>query len=36
MCSLCAALHDESLPPKVYQDMTDWWDRQSSCKTVRH
>lgn len=33
MCHLCAALHDPTLPPKVYKDMTEWWDRNSTCLT---
>jgi alpha-1,3-fucosyltransferase len=31
MCRLCAALHDETLPPKIYHNLTDWWDTQSAC-----
>lgn len=31
MCRLCAALHDETLPPKVYHNLTDWWEQQSTC-----
>ncbi len=36
MCHLCASLHDTSLPTKVYHDMTDWWDKQASCKTIHY
>lgn len=31
MCRLCAALHDKSMPRKIYGDMTNWWYGQSSC-----
>jgi alpha-1,3-fucosyltransferase len=31
MCRLCAALHDRTLPPKMYYNLTDWWDTQSDC-----
>jgi alpha-1,3-fucosyltransferase len=31
MCRLCAALHDETLPSKIYHNLTDWWDTQSAC-----
>ena len=32
MCHLCASLHSK-LPPKVYPNMSQWWDEQSSCVT---
>lgn len=32
ICSLCAALHSSNEPPKVYEDMTEWWEKNSSCK----
>ncbi len=31
MCHLCASLHNKDLPPKVYLNITQWWDEQSSC-----
>ena len=31
MCHLCAALHNTTLPTKIYRDMTDWWEKQSNC-----
>ena len=31
MCHLCASLHNKDMPPKVYPNMTQWWDEQSSC-----
>lgn len=31
MFRLCAALHDETLPSKTYDNFTDWWDTQSAC-----
>ena len=34
MCHLCAALHDPTLPPKTYEDMTTWWDKNSTCQTI--
>jgi hypothetical protein len=36
MCHLCAALHDQSLPPKVYNDIDNWWEKQSSCKSMKY
>lgn len=35
MCHLCAALHNTSLPSKVYDSMTDWWDTQAKCSTAK-
>ncbi|XP_057381094.1 alpha-(1,3)-fucosyltransferase C-like [Daphnia carinata] len=34
MCRLCDYLHKSTLPLKVYQNMTQWWDVQSKCRTV--
>lgn len=34
MCRLCDYLHNSTLPLKVYQNMTQWWDVQSKCRTV--
>lgn len=34
MCHLCAALHDTSLPTKIYSDMTQWWDKKATCRTL--
>ncbi|EFX66759.1 hypothetical protein DAPPUDRAFT_64409, partial [Daphnia pulex] len=31
MCHLCASLHNKDMPPKVYANMTQWWDEQSFC-----
>lgn len=31
MCSLCAALHDKNSPPKIYHDMTGWWEKTVPC-----
>ena len=33
MCHLCAALHNKTLPSKIYNKMTDWWENQSDCQT---
>ena len=33
MCHLCASLHNTTLPPKIYGNMTDWWEKQSYCQT---
>ncbi|XP_057368597.1 alpha-(1,3)-fucosyltransferase C-like [Daphnia carinata] len=33
MCRLCAALHDKSLPSKIYHDMTGWWEKSVPCVT---
>jgi hypothetical protein len=30
-CHLCAALHNTTLSPKIYANMTDWWETQSYC-----
>ncbi|KZS14617.1 putative Alpha--fucosyltransferase C [Daphnia magna] len=31
MCRLCAALHDKNSPPKIYHDMTGWWEKTVPC-----
>jgi alpha-1,3-fucosyltransferase len=31
MCNLCARLHDEKLPRKIYSNLTDWWENKSTC-----
>ncbi|KAI9559152.1 hypothetical protein GHT06_015941 [Daphnia sinensis] len=30
-CHLCAALHNKTLIPKVYHNLTTWWDTESKC-----
>ena len=35
VCHLCAALHNTTSPPKIYQNMTDWWETRAYCKTPR-
>ena len=35
ICHLCAALHNQSLPQKVYNNMDAWWDKKSDCKSVK-
>ncbi|XP_057368591.1 alpha-(1,3)-fucosyltransferase C-like [Daphnia carinata] len=33
-CHLCAALHKKTLiPPKVYHNLTEWWDTKGKCVT---
>ncbi|KAI9559150.1 hypothetical protein GHT06_015939 [Daphnia sinensis] len=32
MCRLCAALHDKNSPPKIYHDMTGWWEKSVPCQ----
>jgi hypothetical protein len=36
MCHLCAALHNTTLPPKIYRDMTEWWETKSKCADSPH
>ena len=38
MCDLCASLHDVERQPKIYHNMTNWWDIQANCttQTVNH
>ena len=31
MCHLCASLHNKKLPAKVYPNMNQWWEEQSTC-----
>ena len=33
MCHLCAALHNKTMPNKIYTDMTDWWIKKATCRT---
>jgi hypothetical protein len=30
---LCASLHDVERQPKIYHNMTNWWDIQANCTT---
>lgn len=33
-CHLCAALYNKTLiPPRVYHNMTEWWDTKATCVT---
>ncbi len=34
-CDLCRRLHNPSEPPKVYQDLTAWWQQVSDCKRLK-
>ena len=36
VCHLCASLHNATLPPKIYRNMTDWWERQAYCVYPPH
>jgi len=31
-CDICDALHDECLQPKVYHDLTSFWNRSTDCE----
>jgi hypothetical protein len=31
MCHLCASLHNKDMPAKVYPNMNQWWEQQSTC-----
>lgn len=31
-CQLCQMAHDNSLPPKVYRDISQWWMNAGDCK----
>ena len=33
MCHLCAELHSND-QPKIYANMTDWWDSSAGCRSV--
>lgn len=35
MCHLCAMLHQNNLPAKIYDDMTEWWDTRAQCQTLQ-
>ena len=35
MCRLCERLHQTDSKIKTYSNMTDWWDTQSNCQTIR-
>ncbi len=32
MCDLCEKLHSKTEPPKVYEDMTEWWRNGGECE----
>ncbi len=34
-CELCAALHDKRRPPKVYEDLEEWWEGKARCRRLR-
>ncbi|XP_046452752.1 glycoprotein 3-alpha-L-fucosyltransferase A-like [Daphnia pulex] len=31
LCELCRMAHDETLPPKIYQDIKEWWFDSVKC-----
>ena len=35
MCRLCEILQNSTVRSKVYLNMTEWWDTQSKCQTLR-
>ncbi len=34
MCDLCKKLHSKTEPPKVYEDMTEWWRNGGDCEKM--
>ncbi len=32
LCELCRMAHDDSLPPKIYQDIKEWWFDKVKCQ----